>query len=75
MNVVEKRDFIQNHLHQVNEPLINEIYAKIASLESEFLIEESEADINNGNVISHDALKQEILTWRPISSSKPIVLH
>jgi len=34
MNVVEKRDFIQNHLHQVNEPLINEIYAKIASLES-----------------------------------------
>lgn len=64
MNVVEKRDFILSHLHQVNEPLINEIYTKIASLENEFLIKESEVDIKNGNVITHDALKQEVQTWR-----------
>ena len=64
MNLVEKRDFIHSHLHQVNEPVINEIYIKMTSLVNEFLIKESVEDIKNGNVIAHDLLKQEVLTWR-----------
>ena len=31
----------------------------------ESLIEESEEDIKNGNLISHESLKQEVLNWRP----------
>jgi hypothetical protein len=65
MNVIEKRDFIHSHLHLVNEPLINEIYSKLALMEKEFLIEESEEDIKNGNVKTHDALKQDVQSWRP----------
>jgi hypothetical protein len=64
MNVIEKRDFIHSHLHQVNEPVINEIYIKMTTLVNEFLIKESEEDIKNGNVITHDSLKQEVQTWR-----------
>ena len=64
MNLIEKRDFIHSHLHQVNEPMINEIYSKIASLKNEFLIKESEDDIISGNVITHDSLKQEVHSWR-----------
>ncbi len=65
MNKVEKRDFIHSHLHQVGEPVINEIYDKMLSLLNESLIEESEEDIKNGNLVSHEALKQEVLNWRP----------
>ena len=64
MNEVEKRDFIHSHLHQVGEPVINEIYDKMLSLLNETLIEESEEDIKNGNLISHQALKQEVFNWR-----------
>lgn len=64
MNVIEKRDFIHSHLHQIKEPLINEIYDKITSLFNETLIEESEEDIKNGDLISHLELKQEVQNWR-----------
>ena len=64
MNLVEKRDFIHSHLHRVNEPVINEMYNKMLTLLNEFLIEESEEDIKNGNLIAHDSLKQEIHNWR-----------
>ena len=65
MNEVEKRDFIHSHLHQLEEPVINEIYNKMLSLFNESLIEESEEDIKKGNLVSHEALKQEVLNWRP----------
>jgi len=31
MNSLEKRDFIHNHLHQVDENLLNEVYEKLHS--------------------------------------------
>ena len=65
MNVIEKRDFIHNYLHQVKEPVINELYEKMLSLLNESLIEESEDDIKNGNLTTHEAFKQEVQTWRP----------
>lgn len=64
MNVIEKRDFIHSHLHRIKEPVIDEMYNKMLSLYNELLIEESEEDIRNGNLISHDALKQEVQNWR-----------
>ena len=64
MNLVEKRDFIHSHLHQVNEPEINEIYIKMAALVNKSLIEESEEDITNGKLITQEALKQEVQNWR-----------
>ena len=50
MNVIEKRDFIDNYLHRVKEPVINELYEKMIFLLNESLIEESEDDIKNGNL-------------------------
>jgi hypothetical protein len=64
MNVIEKRDFIHSHLHQVKEPAINEMYNKMLSFLNESLIEESEDDIKHGNVMTHEVLKQEVLSWR-----------
>ena len=64
MNLIEKRDFIHSHLHRVNEPVINEMYNKMLYLLNEFLIEESEEDIKNGNLITHSSLKQEVHNWR-----------
>ncbi len=65
MNVIEKRDFIHSYLHKVKEPVVNNFYAKMVSLFNESLIEESEEDIKNGNLISQKSLKQEISNWRP----------
>lgn len=61
MNITEKRDFIHSHLHQVKEPVLNDIYEKILALFKEAMLDESEEDIKNGNVISHQSLKQEVL--------------
>lgn len=69
MNVVEKRDFIHSHLHQVNEPEINEIYIKMTSLINKSLIEESEEDIKNGKLISQETLKREVQNWRHNAST------
>jgi hypothetical protein len=65
MNVIEKRDFIHSNLHQVKEPAVNELYDKMISLLNESLIEESEDDIKNGNLTSHDVFRQEVQSWRP----------
>ena len=64
MNVIEKRDFIHNYLHRVKEPVINELYDKMLSLLNESLIEESEDDIKNGNLTTHEVFKQEVQTWK-----------
>lgn len=64
MNVLEKRDFIHSHLHQIKEPAINEMYDKMISFLNESLIEESEEDIRNGNLTTHEAFKMEVQSWR-----------
>ncbi len=65
MNIIEKRDFIHNNLHRVKEPDVDELYQRLLLLINESLIEESEEDIKNGNLTSHDDFKQEVQTWRP----------
>ncbi len=65
MNITEKRDFIHSHLHQLKEPVLNDIYEKMLVLFKEAMLDESEEDIKNGNVVSHQALKKEVLNWRP----------
>jgi len=63
MNVVEKRDFIHSHLHQVDESLINQFYEILrkedvlkAKLTSR--AEKSENDIRNGKVFSRNEIEQ-----------------
>jgi len=65
MDLVEKRDYIHSHLHQVSEPAIDELYEKLQSFLEESLMEESEGDIQEGNLTAHEAFKQEIESWRP----------
>ncbi len=65
MNIIEKRDFIRNNLYRVKEPDVDELYQRLLLLINESLIEESEEDINNGNLTSHEDFKQEVQTWRP----------
>lgn len=64
MNILEKRDYIHSHLHLVKEPAINELYDKLLSYLDDALMEESEKDIENGNLTSHKDFKQEVLSWR-----------
>jgi hypothetical protein len=63
MNVIEKRDFIKNHLHLANDSTINEIYKKLrneevlkAKLESRAL--KSEFDIKSERVFSRAEVEQ-----------------
>jgi hypothetical protein len=64
MNIIEKRDFIHKYLHRVKEPVIDELYEKLLSLLNESMIEESEDDIKDGNLTSHESFKQEVKAWR-----------
>jgi hypothetical protein len=64
MKTIEKRNYIQNHLPEVKEPELDELYKKMLSIVDESLIEESEDDIKKRNLTSHAELKQEILSWR-----------
>ncbi|MBE0640281.1 MAG: hypothetical protein IH598_17335 [Bacteroidales bacterium] len=63
MNVLEKRDFIKNHLHLANDSTINEFYKKLrneevlkAKLESRAL--KSEFDIKSDRVFSRAEVEQ-----------------
>ena len=63
MNLVEKRDFIHNHLYQADEKLINEFYEMLAK--EEFLriklikrAEKSENDICIGKIFSRAEVEQ-----------------
>jgi hypothetical protein len=63
MNVVEKRDFIHSHLHQVDESLINRFYETL--LKEEVLrtklisrAEKSENDIHAGKVFTRAEIEQ-----------------
>lgn len=66
MNVLEKRDFIHSHLHQVKEPVIDDFYNRMVQLFQESMLEESEDDIKNSNLMSHESLKEEVKGWRSI---------
>lgn len=57
MNVVEKRDFIHSHLHQVDESLINQFYETLRKeevLKTKLIsrAKKSENDIHDGKVYS-----------------------
>jgi hypothetical protein len=64
MNVIEKRDYIHNHLGKIKEPALNELYDRLTVILEESLLEESEEDIRNGNFTSHEVFKQEVQSWR-----------
>ena len=64
MNVVEKRDFIHSHLHQVDESLINQFYETLRKeevLKTKILsrAEKSENDIYAGKVFSRAEIEQK----------------
>ena len=64
MNVVEKRDFIHSHLHQVDESLINQFYETLRKEEvlKEKLIsrsKKSENDIETGRVFTRAEIEQK----------------
>jgi tRNA G37 N-methylase TrmD len=65
MNVVEKRDFIHSHLHQVDESLINQFYDMLRKeevLKAKLIsrAEKSEYDIHAGKVFSRAEIEQRI---------------
>ncbi|MDX9942680.1 MAG: hypothetical protein RBS53_10725 [Bacteroidales bacterium] len=64
MNTLEKRVFIQKNLDKVNEPFLEEIYQRMISFLEDARLEESEEDIKNGNLTSHDHLKKGVQQWR-----------
>jgi len=66
MNVIEKRDFIHSHLHQVDEGVINEFYEKLQKNEllKEKLIsraQKSEIDIKSGRLFTRAEIEQKTL--------------
>jgi sialic acid synthase SpsE len=68
MNLVEKRDFIHSHLHQVDESLINEFYEMLrkeevlkAKLINRAL--KSENDIKAGKVFSRTEIEQKTTSF------------
>jgi len=63
MNVVEKRDFIHSHLHQVDESLINQFYETLRKeevLKTKVIsrAEKSENDIDAGKVFSRTEVEK-----------------
>ena len=64
MNLIEKRDFIHSHLHQVDESLINEFYDMLRKeevLRAKLInrANNSENDIKNGKVFSRAEVEQK----------------
>jgi len=64
MNVVEKRDFIHSHLHQVDESLIDQFYETLRKeevLKTKLIIRAqiSENDIKDGKVFSRAEIEQK----------------
>lgn len=64
MNVVEKRDFIHSHLHQVDESLIDQFYETLRKeevLKTKLInrAQISENDINAGKVFSRAEIEQK----------------
>ena len=65
MNLVEKRDFIHSHLHQVDEGMIDEFYEMLRKgevLKTKLInrAQQSENDIKDGKVFSRSEIEQRI---------------
>ena len=65
MNLVEKRDFIHNRLHQADESLIDEFYEMLRKeevLKAKLVsrAQKSENDIQEGKVFSRTEIEQRI---------------
>lgn len=63
MNVVEKRDFIHSHLHQVDESLINQFYEilrkeEVLKVKLISRAEKSENDIRSDKILSRAEIEQ-----------------
>ncbi|MDX9847913.1 MAG: hypothetical protein RBT74_13105 [Tenuifilaceae bacterium] len=63
MNLVEKRDFIHNHLHRADERIIDEFYetlrkSNILKDRLESRAEKAEDDIRSGRVFSRTEIEQ-----------------
>lgn len=66
MNIIEKRDFIHSHLHQVDEGVINEFYEKLQKntiLKVKLIsrAQKSEIDIKTGRLFSRTEIEQKTL--------------
>ena len=68
MNIIEKRDYIHNHLSKANEEVINEMFEKLKSaVANESTLQEklinrakqAEKDILSGNVYSRQEIEQK----------------
>ena len=64
MNIVEKRDFIHSHLHQVDESLIDQFYETLCKeevLKTKLInrAQKSENDIHTGRVFSRAEIEQK----------------
>jgi len=63
MNLIEKRDFIHSHLHQVDESLIDEFYEMLRKeevLKTKLInrANQSENNIQEGKVFSRNEIEQ-----------------
>jgi len=64
MNVIEKRDFIHSHLHQVDESLIDQFYELLRKeeiLKTKLVdrAQKSENDIREGKIFSREEIEQK----------------
>jgi len=68
MNIIEKRDYIHNHLSQANEQVIDEMFEKLKSAVAKELTlqgklisraKQAEEDIRSGNVYSREEIEQK----------------
>jgi RNA-binding protein YhbY len=64
MNVIEKRDFIHSHLHQVDESVINQFYEtlrkeEVLKIKLVGRAEKSENDICSGKIFSRAEIEQK----------------
>lgn len=69
MNIIEKRDFIHNHLHRADERTINEFYAKLRKADVlkeklESRARKAEDDIRSGKVLSRIEIEKRTSTIR-----------
>ena len=69
MNIIEKMDFIHNHLHRADEITINEFYAKLRKADVlkeklESRARKAEDDIRSGKVLSRIEIEKRTSTIR-----------
>ena len=55
---------LEKLLHTEKEKAIKLVIKPLTQADMDQMIEESEEDIGQGNVLSHQIVKQEILTWK-----------